>query len=297
MASPFTTILLIGEGNFLKQLGPRLLHPDRSIWVLLSNEALAPGFARLGLNPLSADLADPFLAKMAVANADVIYHLAGKRVHGKPAPELSDLKALKNILSVLPPGYPKRYIYESSLDVYDGMFAEVLDEKVICRPKSPAGRILIEAERELLSRFSEKGFSALILRAASIYAPMPGIYNQVREGRYQIPADMPSLLHRIYIEDYLDLLAQAMEKGRPGQVYNIADQEPHTPNDYFKTMAASLGVSFPEAPPASSPNQTPLPRYSNEKLLREFGFSLRFPTFREGLSHGIQKAQAEASAF
>ena len=270
------------------------MHPDRSIWAHLSNEALAPGFARLGLNPLSADLADPFLAKMAVANADVIYHLAGKRVHGKPAPEPSDLKALKNILSVLPSGSPQRYIYESSLDVYDGMSAEVFDEKVICRPKSPTGRIYIEAERELLSRFSEKGFPAIILRAASVYAPMPGIYNQVREGRFQIPADMPSILHRIYIEDYLDILVQAMEKGRPGQIYNITDQEPHTPNDYFKTMAASLGVSFPASPSTSPSNESPRSCYSNENFLREFDFALRFPTFREGLAHGIQKAQAEA---
>jgi nucleoside-diphosphate-sugar epimerase len=105
---------------------------------------------------------------------------------------------------------------------------------------------------------------------------------------------MPAVLHRIYIEDYLDLLVQAMEKGRPGQIYNITDQEPHTPNDYFKAMAASLGVSSPPSLSAPLPAEAPPARYPNEKLLREFNFSLRFPTFREGLSHGIQKAEAEA---
>jgi nucleoside-diphosphate-sugar epimerase len=286
--------LLIGDGNLLKQLGTRLQHPDRSIWAHLTNEALAPGFARLGLNPIAADLSDPFLAKMTVANADVIYHLAGKRVHGRPAPEPTDLKILRNILSSLPSGSPQRYIFESSLEVYDGMTAEPFDEKVICRPKSPAGKIWVEAERELLSRFSEKGFPAMILRAASVYAPMPGIYNQVREGRYQVPADMPAVLHRIYIEDYLDLLVQAMEKGRPGQIYNIADQEPHSPEEYFKAMAASLGVAFPVTGSASPTAEGPPPRYRNEKFLREFGFSLRFPTFREGLVHGIEQAQLQA---
>lgn len=294
MAGPFTTILLIGEGNFLKQLGTRLMHPDRSVWVHISNEALAPGFARLGLNPLAADLSDPFLAKMTVANADVIYHLAGKRVHGRPTPEPADLKILRNILSSLPQDSPKRYIFESSLEVYDGMTAELFDEKVICRPKSQTGKIWIEAERELLSRFSEKGFPAMILRAASVYAPVPGIYTQVREGRYQIPPDLPPVLHRIYVEDYLDLLAEAIEKGRPGQIYNVVDQEPHTPNDYFKAMAASLGVAFAEAASAASPAEGPSPRYRNEKFLREFGFSLRFPTFREGLLHGIGQAQPQA---
>jgi nucleoside-diphosphate-sugar epimerase len=293
LASPFTTILLIGEGSFLKQLGTRLMHPNRSIWAHLSNEALAPGFARLGLNPLAADLTDPFLAKMAVANADIIYHLAGKRVHGKPTPEMADLKGLRNILTSLPPGSPKRYIYESSLDVYEGMAGEVMDEKMICRPKSQTGRIFVEAERELLARFSENGFPAMILRTASLYSPMPGIYNQVRSGSYQIPADLPPVLHRIYLEDYLEILLQAMEKGRPGQIYNITDQEPHTPNDYFKTMAASLGVSSPQ-PLSPLSSEGPKPRYSNGKLLREFGYSLRFPTFREGLAHGIQTAQTEA---
>ena len=269
------------------------MHPDRSIWAHLTNEALAPSFARLGLNPIAADLSDPFMAKMTVANADVIYHLAGKRVHGRPSAEPTDLKILRNILSSLPSGSPKRYIFESSLEVYDGMTAELFDEKVICRPKSQTGKVWAEAERELLSRFSEKGFPAMIFRAASVYAPMPGIYNQVREGRYQVPADLPPVLHRIYIEDYLDLLAQAMEKGRPGQVYNIADQEPHTPSDYFKAMAASLGVAFPETA-STPPVDGALPRYRNEKFLREFAFSLRFPTFREGLLHGIEQAQPQA---
>src|SRR3569832_2617605 len=121
LSGPFTTILLIGEGNLLKQLGTRLMHPDRSIWAHLTNEALAPSFARLGLNPIAADLSDPFMAKMTVANADVIYHLAGKRVHGRPSAEPTDLKILRNILSSLPSGSPKRYIFESSLEVYDGM--------------------------------------------------------------------------------------------------------------------------------------------------------------------------------
>lgn len=294
MAKAFTTILLIGEGNFIKQLGVRLLKEEHSVWALISSDGLAPGFARLGLNPLAADLSEPFLAKMAVANADVIYHLAGRRQHGYPTPEPADLKGLQNILSVLPRGAVKRYIYESSVAVYEGAApeAEGVSEKAFCRPKGSTGRIHLEAEREILARFSGDGFPGVILRAGALYQPFPGIFDQVRRGAYQIPPDLPPLFHRIYLEDYLDILVAAMERGRPGQVYNVVDNEPHTPAAYFNEMAAQLGVP----PPASTEPAPPPIRYQNQKLLREFNLSLRFPTYREGLQDGIARTEAPREA-
>lgn len=297
MEKPFTTILLIGEGNLTKQLGVRLLQHDHSVWALISSDGLAPGFARLGINPLAADLSEPFLAKMAVANADVIYHLAGRRQHGSAAPEPTDLKTLQNILSVIPRGAVKRYIYESSLAVYDNVVpgqsapGAGIDEKTFCRPKSSTGRIHLEGEREILARFSEEGFPGIILRTGAVYQAIPGILDQVRRGTHPLPADLPPLFHRINLEDYLDILVAAMEKGRPGQAYNVVDQAPHTPAEYYNEMATMLGV----APliPAGSETQAPVPgvRYQNEKLLKEFGLTLRFPTYREGLLDGLQKAE------
>jgi nucleoside-diphosphate-sugar epimerase len=292
----FTTILLIGEGNLIKQLGMRLLREDHSVWALISSDGLAPGFARLGINPLVADLSEPFLAKMAVANADVIYHLAGRRQHGIAAPEPTDLKALQNILSVILKGTIKRYIYESSLAVYDNVVPGPplpeggIDEKTFCRPKSATGRIHLEGEREILARFSEEGFPGIILRTGAIYQAAPGILDQVRRGTYQIPADLPPLFHRIYLEDYLDILIAAMEKGRPGQTYNVVDQAPHTPAEYFNQMAAMLGISLLIPSGSGSGAHPPVVRYQNEKLLKEFGLTLRFPTYREGLLDGLQKA-------
>ncbi|MBI3805110.1 MAG: NAD-dependent epimerase/dehydratase family protein [Nitrospirae bacterium] len=298
MPKSFTTILLIGEGNFIKQLGVRLLREDRSVWALISSDGLAPGFARLGINPVAADLSEPFLAKMAVANADVIYHLAQRRQHGQPMPEPTDLKGLRNILSALPRGAVQRYIYESSLAVYEGATAapgseasveEGISEKVFCRPKSVTGRIHAEAEREILARFSEDGFPGMILRAGALYQSLPGIFDQVRKGTYPLPPDLPPLFHRIYFEDYLDILIAAMERGRPGQFYNVVDHEPHTPAAYFQEMATLLGAASPALPPS-----VPAPpiRYQNQKLLKEFNLSLRFPTYREALLDGIKKSEA-----
>lgn|GEM_PF-3405275 len=296
MPKSFTTILLIGEGNLTKQLGLRLLQQNHSVWALISADGLAPGFARLGINPLVADLSEPFLAKMAVANADVIFHLGSRRQHGMSVPEPADLKGLQNILSVIPRGAIKRYIYESSLAVYDGLapgqnpgVPVAVDEKIFCRPKSASGRIHLEAEREILARFSEGGFPGIILRAGSVYQAVPGILDQVRRGSYSLPADLPPHFHRIYLEDYLDILIAAMEKGRPGQAYNVVDQEPHTPAEYFNQMAAMLGVP-PLIPSGPESGATPPVRYQNEKLLREFGMTLRCPTYREGLVDSLQKA-------
>ncbi len=303
MAKTFTTVLLIGEGSLTKQLGVRLLERGYSVWALVSSDGLAPGFARLGINPLSADLAEPFLAKMAVANADVVYHLAGRRQHGMAAPEPADLKGLQNVLSMIPRGAIKRYIYESSLAVYDGVVPgqtpsetsasskEGIDEKVFCRPKGSTGRIHLAAERELLARFSEEGFPGVILRSGSLYQMLPGILDQIRRGVYQLPADLPSFFHRIYIEDYLDILVAAMEQGRPGQAYNVVDQAPHTPAEYYNQMATLLEVA-PLIPSDSDSGSTSAAvRYQNEKLVREFGLSLRFPTYREGLLDGFRKAE------
>ena len=291
---PFTTILLIGEGFLVKQLGRRLLRKENSVWALVSSETLAPGMSKLGLNPVVADPTDPDQTQIAVANVDVIYHLAARRSHGAPSPEPGDLKGLQTILSLLPPKSVRRYIYESALAVYDGLAGEGIDETARCKPKSAVGRICLEGERELLARFSEERFPVIVFRSGALYQPTPGIYEQVRKGAYTLPPDLPPLLHRIYIEDYLDILVAAMEKGEPGRIYNLVDQEPHPSADYFAFMAATWGAPPPPGA-ASQSDSAPRVRFQNKKLLEAFG-ALRFPTFREGLRDAIQKAGAGASS-
>ena len=77
-------------------------------------------------------------------------------------------------------------------------------------------------------------------------------------------------------------------------MFNIADDEPAPPADPIQFAAKLLGreppseIAFEEAAPSMSPTALSFwqecRRVRNDKLKRALGVTLRYPTYREGLT-------------
>ena len=100
------------------------------------------------------------------------------------------------------------------------------------------------------------------------------------------------MFNRIHVAD----IAQAIDAAfanTAGGVFNVADDEPSPPADPIVFAAQLLGrepppeVPFAEAEPSLSPMALSFwqdcRRVKNDKLKRELGVKLQFPTYREGL--------------
>jgi len=78
----------------------------------------------------------------------------------------------------------------------------------------------------------------------------------------------------------------ALERGRPGEIYNAVDDEPVSQREFLTWLAARLDRPLPPAVPedaaAARKRGVTNKRISNRKLKAELGYRFQFPTFREG---------------
>jgi len=96
----------------------------------------------------------------------------------------------------------------------------------------------------------------------------------------------------IHVADAATATLAALERGRPGEIYNVVDDEPTTLRDYATDLARVLGAPRPLSVPAwvarllgplGGTLATARLRVSNEKAKRDLGWTPAYPTHRDGL--------------
>ncbi len=131
-----------------------------------------------------------------------------------------------------------------------------------------------------------------ILRLAGIYGPGRNALLQIARGNARRIVKPGQIFNRIHVAD----IAQAIDAAFAGPasgIFNVADDEPSPPADPLVFAAQLLGVAPPPEIPfaEAAPSMSPLAlsfwqecrRVRNDKLKRELGVALRYPTYREGL--------------
>ena len=102
----------------------------------------------------------------------------------------------------------------------------------------------------------------------------------------------------IHAADAASATLAALEHGRPGEIYNIVDDEPVNANKFIAALASAIGASQPfsiplwlmrwVAPFMAATLSARLP-VSNAKAKRELEWVLEFPSSREGVQQvGLQ---------
>ena len=115
---------------------------------------------------------------------------------------------------------------------------------------------------------------------------------QVARGNARRIVKPGQIFNRIHVADIAQAIDAAFARQASG-IFNVADDEPSPPGDPLALAAELLRVapppeiSFAEAAPSMSPMALSFwqecRRVRNDKLKRELGVTLRYPTYREGL--------------
>ena len=183
--------------------------------------------------------------------------------------------------------------YLSTTGVYGDTDGEWVDETSAIRSDVPRSQRRIKAEKGWLSLDADHSVPVHVFRLAGIYGPGRNALNAIRAGRAR-RIDKPShTFSRIHVDDIALVLHASMEKPNPGAIYNVCDDFPAAPAEVTAFACDLLGVeppplvSFKEA----SKNMTTMGlsfwkdnrRVRNDRIKRELGVSLVYPTYREGL--------------
>jgi len=220
-------ILIIGCGYVGLPLGVQLLRQGHAVFGLRRSAEGAAILQRAGLQPLLADITRPGDLAGLPLPYDWIVNTISSGGGGAPAYQRVYFEGTRNLLQWLAASPHRQYVHIGSTSVYGQTDASAVEETSPAEPASPTGRILLAAEKLLLDSFREKQFPAVLLRLAAIYGPgraRPLL--QYLKGEAKIPGQGERFLNMIHLEDVVGAILAALQHGRPGEIYNLADDEP-----------------------------------------------------------------------
>jgi len=198
-------------------------------------------------------------------------------------------------------------VYLSTIGVYGDRGGAWVDEQTPAQPHTARARNRLAAERRWQDFGIHHGLSVAILRLAGIYGPQRNALVQVARGQARRIVKPGQIFNRIHVGDIAQAIAAAFARKVTG-IFNVADDEPSSPEDPILFAAKLLGRKPPPPVPFIdvAPSMSPLAlsfwqecrRVRNDKLKRELGVTLKYPTYREGLRalFGTENRSKEISA-
>jgi nucleoside-diphosphate-sugar epimerase len=141
------------------------------------------------------------------------------------------------------------------------------------------------------------GLGGVVLRCGLFYGPGVGstesLVSMVRRRRAPTIRGASNVLPYVHIDDAAVAVIAALANGRPGEAYNIVDDEPLGPGGLIRELAAVLDAKPPRAVPAWVVRLLAGPylassllsnlAVANAKARRELGWAPAYPSIREGL--------------
>ena len=118
---------------------------------------------------------------------------------------------------------------------------------------------------------------AIVFRVAGIYGPGRNPLDWIRQSRVGPSRKYVNLIH---VEDLAAICLAAIEKGKPGEAYNVSDGAPHTWDEICATAQLRWGLTAT----AAKEDRFTGKRISNTKLRAEFGYALKHPDLYEALA-------------
>ncbi len=101
------------------------------------------------------------------------------------------------------------------------------------------------------------------------------------------------LINMIHRDDVVLSIMAALKSGRPGEIYNVCDDEPVPQIHFFRWLSETLALAMPPfvkedgaGPRKRAPTHK---KVSNRKLRMELGCALHYPTFRQGYTAEIKR--------
>ena len=209
------------------------------------------------------DLEQPSTWLNIPAQADLIWCF--------PATPLEQVQAFARTLDAP----PRRIVVLGSTSAYDAPSQSTeypppwIDESAPIDLSKPR----VQGEEYLRNKLG-----AIVLRVAGIYGPGRNPLDWIRQGRVSPSRKYVNLIH---VEDLAAICLLALDKGKPGEAYNVSDGHPRTWNEICVIAQQRWGVTaaaaVKEAPSSGK-------RISNAKLRTGLGYVLRHPDLYEALA-------------
>lgn len=181
--------------------------------------------------------------------------------------------------------------YLSTTGVYGDRGGDWVDEHDDLQPTGGRGRRRVAAEVGWSRLSHADGLPLHVFRLAGIYGPRRSALDSLRTGTARRVIKPGQVFSRIHVADIAQVLRASMTRPNPGAVYNVCDDDPAPPWEVIEYAAELLGIPPPPAVPFEQAQLSDMARsfyddnkrVRNERIKRELGVRLKYPSYREGL--------------
>jgi nucleoside-diphosphate-sugar epimerase len=289
-------VLIAGCGYVGLALGQTLVRQGHEVYGLRRSRSGDQQLLAAGIRPLNGDITEPATLAALPGRYDWVVHCASSTGGGPEAYRRVYVEGACNLIDWLAPTPPTSFVYTSSTGVYGQSDGSTVDENSPTEPEAVTARVLVEAERLLVAAAKERQWPAVVLRVAGIYGPGRGHwFKAFLAGEARIEGNGDRILNMVHREDVAGAILAALERGSPGQVYNVADDEPVRQLAFFEWLSGELNRPLPPSVPKTATGDSRRgvtdKRVSNRRLKEELGYRFIYPTFREGYRDEILVAR------
>lgn len=267
-------VLIAGCGDVGNALAKRLLAEGTEVWgIRRTVSALARG-----VHPWPIDLTDRASLRSPPAEFDVLVYAASADRRDAESYRATYVDGLRNTIQALVDAGSQldQVLFTSSTAVYGEQHGEWVDEATPTAPRRFNGEILVEAE-QIVTELD----GGIVLRLSGIYGP--GRTRLLRRVWNAEAQATDSWTNRIHVEDCGAALHHLMKLSDPASIYLGSDDLPATTREVLTWMSERLGVATPQGGSTETTNK----RCRNARL-RESGFELAYPTYRDGYAPMIE---------
>lgn len=221
-------------------------------WKVLALDLSAPPSPEPGIEVVRGDVRDPGPWKKALAGTDVLFHLAAA-LGASRLPERSFLEINAGgtvaVLAAARETGVRKAVCAGSAGVIGAVKPGVIaGEDALPNPRNAYDRSKLEAERAALA-FAKRGMEVVVVRPGWAYGPGDRrtlkVFKAVNDRRFALVAPDRGRQTPVFIDDLVEGLLLAAEKGRRGEIYHLTGDEVLTVRRMTAILAEACGVPAP----------------------------------------------------
>jgi len=199
---------------------------------------------------------------------------------------------LKNFSKIIEDCNSKWITYLSATSVYGDHEGKWVNEESITNPITSNGVDRLSTEKLWLSLNLHKKIPLQVFRLSGIYSNENNILVRLKSGNAKLVNKKNHFFSRIHIEDIANILFESLSKFKSGEIYNISDDKPTPSEDITLYGAKILNIEKLKAIEIHDIESEMLKNFykdskkvSNKKMKDFFNYTLKFPTYIEGLNY------------
>ena len=183
--------------------------------------------------------------------------------------------------------------YLSSTGVYGNHDGNWVNEESPCIPHTSTGIARLQAEQAWFSFAQNHSLPLHVFRLSGIYGPGRNVLERLMQGKKQSVFKKDQVFCRIHVDDIITTLLASIQIPNPLSIYNVSDDEPAPAHEVDQYAAKLLHRDALPLIPFTEARLSPMEqefyannrRVSNLKMKEELKVVLKYPSYKEGLTH------------